>query len=27
MVEQMQPTIQDVIAVAEFRSALRHFLR
>src|ERR1700757_3910465 len=27
MVEQVQPTIQDVIAVAEFRSALRHFLR
>jgi DNA-binding MarR family transcriptional regulator len=27
MVEQTQPTIKDVIAVAEFRSALRHFLR
>ena len=28
MVEQgQQPTIADVIAVAEFRSALRHFLR
>ena len=27
MVEQEQPSIQDVIAVAEFRSALRHFLR
>src|ERR1700759_4605602 len=27
MVEQVQPTIADVIAVAEFRSALRHFLR
>ena len=27
MEEQVQPTIQDVIAVAEFRSALRHFLR
>src|SRR6266550_1092140 len=27
MVEQVEPTIQDVIAVAEFRSALRHFLR
>src|ERR1700751_2656806 len=27
VVEQVQPTIQDVIAVAEFRSALRHFLR
>src|SRR3954464_3424301 len=27
MVEQGQPTIKDIIAVAEFRSALRHFLR
>src|SRR5881398_3148993 len=27
MVEQLEVTIQDVIAVAEFRSALRHFLR
>ena len=27
MAEEAQPTIQDVIAVAEFRSALRHFLR
>src|ERR1700749_2481959 len=27
MVEQVQPEIKDVIAVAEFRSALRHFLR
>jgi DNA-binding MarR family transcriptional regulator len=27
MEQQVQPTIQDVIAVAEFRSALRHFLR
>src|SRR5438309_8599909 len=27
MVEQTEPTINDVIAVAEFRSALRHFLR
>src|SRR3954453_10633280 len=27
MVEQTQPTVKDVIAVAEFRSALRHFLR
>ena len=27
MVEEPQPTIRDVIAVAEFRSALRHFLR
>src|SRR5437588_402217 len=27
MAEQTQPTVQDVIAVAEFRSALRHFLR
>jgi len=27
MVEPAQPSIQDVIAVAEFRSALRHFLR
>ena len=27
MVEQVQPTVSDVIAVAEFRSALRHFLR
>src|SRR5213079_458298 len=27
MVEQTVGTIQDVIAVAEFRSALRHFLR
>ena len=27
MVEQTEPTIKDVIAVAEFRSALRHFLR
>src|SRR5947199_8393982 len=27
MVEQLEPTIKDVIAVAEFRSALRHFLR
>jgi DNA-binding MarR family transcriptional regulator len=27
MVDEVQPTIQDVIAVAEFRSALRHFLR
>jgi len=27
MVEQTQPSVKDVIAVAEFRSALRHFLR
>src|SRR5436190_5228400 len=27
MAEQTLPTIRDVIAVAEFRSALRHFLR
>ena len=27
MAAETQPTIQDVIAVAEFRSALRHFLR
>src|ERR1700756_4323760 len=27
MEEQFEPTIQDVIAVAAFRSALRHFLR
>ena len=27
MAEQAQPTTQDVIAVAEFRAALRHFLR
>ena len=27
MTDQPQPSIQDVIAVAEFRSALRHFLR
>ncbi|HZT85826.1 MAG TPA: MarR family transcriptional regulator [Gaiellaceae bacterium] len=27
MAVQSQPTIEDVIAVAEFRSALRHFLR
>src|ERR1041385_3519803 len=27
MVEQVEATTQDVIAVAEFRSALRHFLR
>src|SRR3954470_8131831 len=27
MVQQVQATTQDVIAVAEFRSALRHFLR
>jgi DNA-binding MarR family transcriptional regulator len=27
MVEQTELTIKDVIAVAEFRSALRHFLR
>src|SRR6059058_1702172 len=27
MVEQLEVTTQDVIAVAEFRSALRHFLR
>jgi DNA-binding MarR family transcriptional regulator len=27
MVEQATPSTQDVIAVAEFRSALRHFLR
>jgi DNA-binding MarR family transcriptional regulator len=27
MTEQSQPSTQDVIAVAEFRSALRHFLR
>jgi DNA-binding MarR family transcriptional regulator len=27
MATETQPTIQDVIAVAEFRSALRHFLR
>jgi DNA-binding MarR family transcriptional regulator len=27
MAVQSDPTIQDVIAVAEFRSALRHFLR
>jgi DNA-binding MarR family transcriptional regulator len=25
--EQVQPTLEDVIAVAEFRSALRHFMR
>jgi DNA-binding MarR family transcriptional regulator len=27
MTDQNQPSTQDVIAVAEFRSALRHFLR
>ena len=27
MATEAQPTIKDVIAVAEFRSALRHFLR
>jgi DNA-binding MarR family transcriptional regulator len=27
MATQTEPTTQDVIAVAEFRSALRHFLR
>ena len=27
MAEQTGPSIRDVIAVAEFRSALRHFLR
>src|SRR5438309_6606801 len=27
MASETQPTVQDVIAVAEFRSALRHFLR
>jgi len=27
MATETEPTIQDVIAVAEFRSALRHFLR
>ena len=27
MVEETQPSVEDVIAVAEFRSALRHFLR
>ena len=27
MVEETQPSVTDVIAVAEFRSALRHFLR
>src|SRR3954465_13641168 len=27
MAQQVQATTQDVIAVAEFRSALRHFLR
>ena len=27
MATQTEPSIQDVIAVAEFRSALRHFLR
>jgi len=27
MAQGTQPTLQDVIAVAEFRSALRHFLR
>ena len=27
MVEETQPSVKDVIAVAEFRSALRHFLR
>ena len=27
MVEPTEPTLRDVIAVAEFRSALRHFLR
>jgi DNA-binding MarR family transcriptional regulator len=27
MAEQTAPTIEEVIAVAEFRSALRHFLR
>jgi DNA-binding MarR family transcriptional regulator len=27
MAVQSDPTVQDVIAVAEFRSALRHFLR
>ena len=27
MSENQQPTVEDVIAVAEFRAALRHFLR
>ena len=27
MAEETQPSVTDVIAVAEFRSALRHFLR
>src|SRR5215471_6270664 len=27
MAQQVQPTIGDVIAVAEFRSAMRHFMR
>ena len=27
MVEHAQPTLQDIMAVAAFRSALRHFLR
>ena len=27
MVDETQPSVKDVIAVAEFRSALRHFLR
>lgn len=27
MVEETQPSVKDVIAVADFRSALRHFLR
>jgi hypothetical protein len=27
MVEQVEVTTKDIIAVAEFRSALRHFLR
>jgi DNA-binding MarR family transcriptional regulator len=27
MAAESQPSVQDVIAVAEFRSALRHFLR
>lgn len=27
MATQAQPTLEDVVAVAEFRSALRHFLR
>ncbi len=27
MAEEVQPTIEDVVAVAAFRSALRHFMR